>query len=184
MEFNALVEIILRGLYNLKVATLQNIAEFHGGGLTAFYLNGLRFLILISFLSDLSYGICADLEVINLKFALCVGGNCLAVIISARDLKLNALDLSVVGGLDDFERACRGLNSEIRCLGFGIGLNARYNVLLCRAAASDKGCRDIGHFLRCAEYKSVGDCLRRCQSNAVTRNGNRHIACLFEGVVG
>ena len=96
MEFYAFIEIVLRGLYNLKVATLQNIAEFHGGGLAAFYLNGLRFLILISFLSDLSYGICADLEVVNLKFALCVGSNGFAVIVSARNLEFYAVNLSVI----------------------------------------------------------------------------------------
>ena len=70
MEFYALVEIILRGLHDLKITTLQYITEFDGGSLVAFYLNGLCFLILISFLSNLSNGICAYLEVIELEFAL------------------------------------------------------------------------------------------------------------------
>lgn len=103
MEFYALVEIILRGLYDLKFTTLQNIAEFNSCGFAAFDLNGLRLLILVSFLGNLGYGVCSYLEVINLKFALCVGGNGLAVIVSARDLKLDTFDLPVVGGLDDFE---------------------------------------------------------------------------------
>ena len=113
MEGHALVEIVLRGLHDLQISTLELVVEGHGRHLTGNHRHTAGFLRLILVVIHFGHGVNAGHQVVDLNFALGVGLDGLIDAV-AGDGKVEVIYLSVLRGLDDLGRAIGHLQIEER----------------------------------------------------------------------
>ena len=77
MEGHTLVEIVLRGLHDLQISTLELVVEVYGRNLTGNHRHTARVLRLILVVIHLGHGVNAGHQVVDLNFAPGVGLDCL-----------------------------------------------------------------------------------------------------------
>ena len=113
MKGHALVEIILRGLHDLQISTLELVVEGHSGNLTGNDRHTAGLLRLILVVVHFGHGVNAGHQVVDLNFSLGVGLDCLIDAVAC-DGKGEVIHLAVLRGLDDLSRAVGHLQIEER----------------------------------------------------------------------
>ena len=116
MEGYAFVEIVLRGLDNLQISSLELVAEVYGRNLTGNHRNTAGLLRLIPVVIHFSHGVNTGHQVIDLNFSLGVGLDCLIDAV-AGDGKGEVIYLAVLRGLDDLGGAVGHLQVKKRLHG-------------------------------------------------------------------
>ena len=114
MEGHAFVEIVLRGLHDLQISTLELIVEVYGRNLTGNHRHTAGLLRLILVVVHFGHGVNAGHQVVDLNFSLGVGLDGLIDAV-AGDGKVEVIYLAVLRGLDDLGRAVGHLQIE-ECL--------------------------------------------------------------------
>ena len=104
MKGHALVEIILRGLHDLQISTLELVGEGHGRNLSGNHRHTAGLLRLILVVIHLGHGVNAGHQVVDLNLALGVGLDGLIDAV-AGDGKGEVIHLAVLRGFDDLSRA-------------------------------------------------------------------------------
>ena len=114
MEGHAFVEIVLRGLHDLQISSLEFVVEVYGRNLTGNYRHTAGLLRLILVVIHLGHGVNAGHQVVDLNLALGVGLDGLIDAVSGNG-KGEVIHLAVLRGLDDLGRAVGYLQIE-ECL--------------------------------------------------------------------
>ena len=114
MKGHALVEIILRGLHDLQISTLELVVEVHSGNLTGNDRHTAGLLRLILVVVHFGHGVGTGHQVIDLNLALGVGLDGLIDAIAGNG-ESKVVYLSVLRGLDDLSRTVGYLKIE-KCL--------------------------------------------------------------------
>ena len=112
MEGNALVQPILAGFGNGKVAAFKGVVEVYVGSLPADDGNAAGFLRLVFVDGLLGNGVDAGVEVGNLDHAVCVGRSC-GVDALAGNCEADTAHLAVLGGFDELHTAGHDLKAHI-----------------------------------------------------------------------
>ena len=129
MEGHTLVEIVLRGLHDLQISTLELVVEGHGRNLTGNYRQTAGLLRLILVVIHLGHGVNAGHQVVDLNLALGVGLDGLIDAVTG-DGKGEVIHLAVLRGFDDLSRAVGHLQIEERLHGVTDRLCVGDNILL------------------------------------------------------
>ena len=116
MEGHTLVEIVLRGLHDLQISTLELVVEGHGRNLTGNHRQTAGLLRLILVVIHLGHGVNAGHQVVDLNLALGVGLDSLIDAV-AGDGKGEVIHLAILRGLDDLSGAVGHLQIEERLHG-------------------------------------------------------------------
>ena len=114
MEGHALVEIVLRGLHDLQISSLEFVVEVYGRNLTGNHRHTAGLLRLILVVIHFGHGVDTGHQVVDLNLALGVGLDGLIDAV-AGDGKGEVIHLAVLRGLDDLGRAVGHLQIE-ECL--------------------------------------------------------------------
>ena len=104
MKGHALVEIILRGLHDLQISTLELVVEGHSGNLTGTDRHTAGLLRLILVVVHFGHGVDTGHQVVDLNLSLGVGLDSLIDAV-AGDGKGEVIHLAVLRGFDDLSRA-------------------------------------------------------------------------------
>ena len=129
MEGHTLVEIVLRGLHDLQISTLELVVEGHGRNLTGNHRQTAGLLRLILVVIHLGHGVNAGHQVIDLNFSLGVGLDGLIDAV-AGDGKGEIIYLAVLRGLDNLGRTVGHLQVKKRLHGVTDRLCIGNNILL------------------------------------------------------
>ena len=129
MEGHALVEIVLRGLHNPQISTLELVVEGHGRNLTGNHRHTAGLLRLILVVVHFGHGVDTGHQVVDLNLALGVGLDGLIDAIAGNG-ESKVVYLSVLRGLDDLSRAVGHLQIEERLHGVTDRLCVGDNILL------------------------------------------------------
>ena len=129
MEGHALVEIVLRGLHDPQISTLELVVEGHGRNLTGNHRHTAGLLRLILVVIHLGHGVNAWHQVDDLNLALGVSLDGLIDAV-AGDGKVEVIYLAVLRGLDDLGRAVGHFQIEERLHGVTDRLCVGDNILL------------------------------------------------------
>ena len=129
MEGHALVEIVLRGLHDLQISTLELVVEGHGRHLTGNHRHTAGLLRLILVVIHLGHGVNAGHQVVDLNLALGVGLDGLINSIAGNS-KSKVIYLAVLRGLDDLGRTVGHFQIEERLHGVTDRLCVGDNILL------------------------------------------------------
>ena len=113
MEGHTLVEIVLRGLHDLQISTLELVVEGHGRNLSGNHRHTTGLLRLILVVIHLGHGVNAGHQVVDLNLALGVGLDGLIDAVTG-DGKGEVIHLAVLRGFDDLSRAVGHLQIEER----------------------------------------------------------------------
>ena len=114
MKGHALVEIILRGLHDLQISTLELVVEGHSGNLTGTDRHTAGLLRLILVVVHFGHGVDTGHQVVDLNLALEVGLDGLIDAVTG-DGKGEVIHLAVLRSLDDLSSAVGHLQIE-ECL--------------------------------------------------------------------
>ena len=134
MEGHALVEIVLRGLHDLQISSLEFVVEVYGRNLTGNYRHTAGLLRLILVVIHLGHGVNAGHQVVDLNLALGVGLDGLIDAVAGNG-KGEVIHLAVLRGLDDLGRAVGHLQIE-ECLHRVINLLSVADYILNTASGS------------------------------------------------
>ena len=116
MEGHAFVEIVLRGLHDLQISSLEFVVEVYGRNLTGNYRHTAGLLRLILVVIHLGHGIDTGHQVVDLNFTSCIGLDRLIDPV-AGDGKGEVVHLAVLARFDDLGRAVGHLQVEKRLHG-------------------------------------------------------------------
>ena len=116
MEGHSFVEIVLRGLHDLQISTLELVVEVYGRNLTGNHRHTAGFLRLILVVVHLGHGVNTGHQIVDLNLTLGVGLDGLIDAV-AGDGKSKVVHLTVLRGLDDLGRAVGYLQIEERLHG-------------------------------------------------------------------
>ena len=134
MEGHALVEIVLRGLHDLQISTLEFVVEVYSRNLTGNYRHTAGLLRLILVVVHFGHGVNAGHQVVDLNLALGVGLDGLINAV-AGDGKSKVIHLTVLRGFDDLSSAVGYLQIE-ECLHWVINLLSVADNILNTASGS------------------------------------------------
>ena len=129
MEGHAFVEIVLRGLHDLQISTLELVVEVYGRNLTGNHRHTTGFLRLVFVVVHFGHGVNTGHQVVDLNLALGVGLDGLIDAV-AGDGKGEVIHLAVLRGLDDLSRAVGHLQIEERLHGVTDRLCVGNDILL------------------------------------------------------
>ena len=129
MEGHALVEIVLRGLHDLQISSLELVVEVYGRNLTGNHRHTAGLLRLILVVIHLGHGVNAGHQVVDLNLSLGVGLDGLIDAVAGEG-KGEVIYLAVLRGFDDLSRAVGHLQIEERLHGVTDRLCVGDNILL------------------------------------------------------
>ena len=178
MKGHALVEIILRGLHDLQISTLELVVEGHSGNLTGTDRHTAGLLRLILVVVHFGHGVDTGHQVIDLNLALGVGLDGLIDAIAGNG-ESKVVYLSVLRGLDDLSRTVGYLKIE-KCLHGVIDLLGVADDILNTASGSVSSIRPSNNSsagctgLACSNSHAVRGCGSRRNDELVSADAERN----------
>ena len=175
---HALVEIILRGLHDLQISTLELVVEGHSGNLTGNDRHTAGLLRLILVVVHFGHGVNAGHQVVDLNLALGVGLDGLIDAIAGNG-ESKVVYLSVLRGLDDLSRTVGYLKIE-KCLHGVIDLLGVADDILNTASGSVSSIRPSNDSsagctgLACSNSHAVRGCGSRRNDKLVSADAERN----------
>ena len=178
MEGHTLVEIVLRGLHDLQISTLELVVESHGRNLTGNHRHTAGLLRLILVVVHFGHGVNAGHQVVDLNLALGVGLDGLIDAIAGNG-ESKVVYLSVLRGLDDLSRTVGYLQIE-KCLHGVIDLLGVADDILSTASGSVSSIRPSNDSsagctgLACSNSHAVRGCGSRRNDELVSADAERN----------